>query len=216
MNPSFKFEKKYWNKGCQIVAGCDEVGRGCFAGPVFTAVAIFSPKTIKTPNIPIIRDSKKMTALQRKKSSEWIKESCLNYGIGLADVSLINKIGIKKATDFAFRKAIANCKTKIEKLLIDAFYIPYVNGVRKNNQHPIIKGDSISFSIACASIIAKVERDSLMEQIGETKEFKKYDWFHNKGYGTKKHQEAILKHGITKYHRTQFVQTFLKNKNNRS
>lgn len=208
MHPDFKFEKRYWKKGYNIVAGCDEVGRGCFAGPVVTAVTIFSPN-ITTLDAPAIRDSKKLTPLQRKKAYNWIKETCLYYGVGTADVTLINKIGIKKATDYAFRKAITNSKTNIEKLLIDAFYIPYVNGVRKTDQHPIVKGDSISFSIATASIIAKVERDSLMERIGSKKEYKKYDWFNNKGYGTRKHREAILKHGITNHHRIQFVNTFL-------
>jgi ribonuclease HII len=100
---------------------------------------------------------------------------------------------------------------KIDFLLIDAFYIPYVKGLRRKNQKAIVKGDTKSISIAAASIIAKVHRDALMEKIGKRVRYRKYDWINNKGYGTAKHLSAIVKYGTNGYHRRQFVNTYLNN-----
>jgi ribonuclease HII len=94
-------------------------------------------------------------------------------------------------------------------LLVDSFYIPHVRGLRRKNQLAIVRGDEKSYSIAAASIIAKVYRDNLIEKIGLRRIFLKYEWYKNKGYGTKKHREAILKYGLTNHHRLQFVKTFL-------
>jgi ribonuclease HII len=132
-------------------------------------------------------------------------------------VAQINNLGIKKASEIAFRRAIANCKQslpqggklKIDYLLIDAFYIPYVKGLRRKNQKAIIKGDTKSISIAAASIIAKVYRDKLMQKLGKHPKYKKYGWGRNKGYGTLEHRSAIKKYGITRQHRKQFVATWL-------
>lgn len=163
----------------------------------------------------VINDSKKLTSKQREISAEWIKKNCLTWGIGVGSVNEINKLGIKKATDKAFRRAIKSCNSKliiqksklIECLLVDAFYIPNVKGICRARQSPIIKGDSKSISIAAASIIAKVYRDQYMEIL--SRNFMNYLWVRNKGYGTKSHQQAILKYGVTKHHRDQFVKTFL-------
>lgn len=152
-----------------------------------------------------------MTALQRIKSDRWIRKNALSFGIGYSNVSLINKIGIKKATERAMRMALMECKQKIDHLLIDAFYLPNTKGIARNNQTAIIKGDQLSFSIAAASIIAKVYRDSIMDKIGSQTRFQKYKWSKNKGYGTLSHREAILKYGLSIHHRTQFINTFLKN-----
>lgn len=222
--PNFSFERKIGQKGYRTIAGVDEVGRGCFAGPIVAAAVVFRdfvgvlPSTLvpplkvnQDPRI-VINDSKKLSAKQREIASFWIKRNALCYGIGWASVSQINKLGIKKASEIAFRKAIKNCNKRIDFLLIDAFYIPYVKGLRRKNQKAIIKGDSKSVSIAAASIIAKVYRDRLMVRLSEDPKYKKYKWDRNKGYGTKDHREAILKYGITRLHRKQFVDTWLKNR----
>ncbi|MBX4205722.1 ribonuclease HII [Candidatus Microgenomates bacterium] len=209
--PHFSFERRVDKKGFNLIAGVDEVGRGCFAGPVVAGCVIFSSDYIRSVKIVevLINDSKKMSSKQRELSDKWIKSNCISWGLGEASVSTINKIGIKKATEMAFRKAIVDANKKLEKsiefLLIDAFYAPYVKGLRRKNQMPIVKGDSQSISIAAASIIAKVYRDNLMVKLGMNQNYKKYGWFHNKGYGTKIHRQAILENGVTKYHRKQFV-----------
>ena len=115
----------------------------------------------------------------------------------------------------AFRRAIKNCGKRIDYLLVDAFYIPYVKGLRRKNQTPIVKGDTKSVSIAAASIIAKVYRDKLMRAISEDPKYKKYRWQENKGYGTLRHRKAIMKYGITKLHRKKFVETFFKKSSSR-
>ncbi|MBI3290028.1 ribonuclease HII [Candidatus Microgenomates bacterium] len=109
-----------------------------------------------------------------------------------------------------------NLKNRIDFLLIDAFYIPYVRGIRHDHQTPIIKGDQKSFSIAAASIIAKVYRDALMISLSKKFKFKKYNWAKNKGYGTKEHQNEILRNGLTGLHRVQFVESWRNRENTRN
>ncbi len=204
--PDFYFEKQLSAKGHKLIAGVDEVGRGCFAGPVVAGVVVFAPKT----KIAVkINDSKKLTAKQRELSDKWIRKNALAWGIGEASVSQINRLGIKKATEIAFRKAIKSIGREIDYLLIDAFYIPHVLGLRRRNQKAIIKGDTKSVSIAAASIIAKVHRDKLMQKLGSEAKFRKYGWNKNKGYGTNEHQKAIKKHGSTKHHRKLWIKTWL-------
>lgn len=235
--PDFSFENKLWKNGLNFAAGCDEVGRGCFAGPVVAGVCVFSKNTISTmKGLPLqgirINDSKKLTAFQREKANSWIKKNCLAWGIGVGSVAEINKRGIVKATNSAFRRAISDAsgrlRCRIEYLLIDAFYIPYVRGMfmpskseklknRKikepnkykfcGNQLAIVNGDQKSISIAAASIIAKVYRDNIMKVLSD--KYNKYGWDKNKGYGTKAHQGAIINFGMTKHHRKTFVESFL-------
>lgn len=209
--PSDDYERKIWRKGFRVVAGADEVGRGCFAGPVVAAMVAFAPDAkFQLKDLRInINDSKKLTAKRREETAFWIKKYALFYGVGSASVAQINKYGIKKGSEIAFRRAIKNSKKRIDYLLVDAFYIPFIKGLRRKNQLAIIKGDEKSFSIAAASIIAKVYRDKQMEKLGNKPKYKKYFWFKNKGYGTKEHTDAILKYGITSWHRKDFVSTFL-------
>ena len=229
--PNFSFEKRLWKKGLKYVAGVDEVGRGCFAGPVVAASVVFSANT-NIPQDVYINDSKKVTKLRREKADKWIKENAISWGIGELSAKVINREGMAKATKMSFRQAVGDANKrlhqKIDFLLIDAFYIPYVRGFPKGRnkakarrsrlsvgtrakQLAIINGDEKSFSIAAASIVAKVYRDSLMEKIGSRPIYKRYDWVSNKGYASKHHRDAILKYGITGYHREQFVKTFLNN-----
>lgn len=208
MNPSFEYERKFWDKGMRFVAGADEVGRGAFAGPVVAAVVVFDYLNINWPKEIVIRDSKKMTKKQREKSAIWIKENTY-WGLGESSVHTINKKGVGKASESAFRKAIKEAQyhlpKSLEHLLVDAFFVPYVVGLNKNKQTPIIKGDNISFSIAAASIIAKTYRDRKMQELGMAKKYKIYRWLSNVGYGTEEHRKAIQEFGITKHHRKAFI-----------
>jgi ribonuclease HII len=237
--PDFYYEKRLWKSGLKFVAGADEVGRGSFAGPVVASSVVLAPNP--DFNIPIfnkkgekvvVNDSKKLTMLQREKADVWIKKHSLAFGIGIGSVALINRRGLAYATNFAFRSAINNARNylnnRINYLLVDAFYIPYTRGFRiphkskrKNNslntkgvnQLALIKGDSVSYSIAAASIIAKVYRDNYMQKLAKQKRYAVYGWDKNKGYGTKEHRETIKLYGTNKHHRIRFVRTFLdKNK----
>ncbi len=220
---SWRFEKRLWRKGYKIVAGADEVGRGSFAGTVVAAAVIFS-STLNTkyeiPDTITIDDSKRLTPRQREKADGWIRKNALVWGIGETSVADINRLGMAIATKKAFRRAISQARQKLGKridyLLIDAFFIPYVRGLpyskkRTRRQLAIVHGDQKSFSIAAASIIAKVYRDKKMVSLSNQSKYKKYGWGRNKGYGTKEHQEAIRKYGITRYHRKSFVETSLSN-----
>src|SRR3972149_2810965 len=207
LQPNFSFEKALWKKGYKFIAGVDEVGRGCFAGPVVAGCVVFSHKPYKLGNIRV-DDSKKLSLKQRREASFWIKENALVWGIGEASVSLINRIGMGKATKVAFRRAIKAVNKKLDFLLIDAFYIPYVRGLKRKNQKAIVDGDEKSITIAAASIIAKVYRDSLMKKLSS--KHPKYGWERNKGYGTKEHLGALRKYGLTRHHRKQFVATYFK------
>jgi len=212
--PNLSFEKKLWRKGYKFVAGVDEVGRGCFAGPVVAGAVVFAPNSkfqfpiSSSENKIWINDSKKLTPRQRESASEWIKQNAMAWGIGEAPASLINRIGMGKATKVAFRRAISSCRSKsrIDFLLIDAFYIPWVSGLRRKNQKAIIDGDEKSVTIGAASIIAKVYRDKLMREL--SRKHPSYGWGRNKGYGTREHRLAIRKNGVTRFHRRVFVQTF--------
>lgn len=222
--PDFSFEEIALKKGYKVIAGVDEVGRGSFAGPVVAGcVAFCQIENIKLQNtsseknsgfrtnisgLISINDSKKLSPKQRELASFWIKRNALCYGIGKASVGEINRFGIKKAGEMAFRRAIKNCGRRIDFLLIDAFYIPYTKGLRRRNQMPIVKGDKKSISIAAASVVAKFYRDKLMTDLGRKPKYKKYLWRKNKGYGTKQHREMILKYGICRLHRKQFIETW--------
>lgn len=201
--PNFSFEKKFWKRGYKLVGGVDEVGRGAFAGPVVAGCVVFQKGSVNPP--VRVDDSKKLSPKRREEADTWIKKNSLAWGIGEASVSQINRFGIKKASEIAFRRAIAGCKIKVDYLLIDAFFVPYVRGLIKKNQMPIVRGDAKSLSIAAASIIAKVYRDKLMGSLND----EKYDWERNKGYGTRVHQEALKKYGASKLHRKLFIRKFV-------
>lgn len=226
--PNFSFERKLAKKGYKFIAGVDEVGRGCFAGPVVAGCTVFNNQIYKSANLPIkINDSKKMTPRARERANKWIKENALAWGIGETPVQKINRLGMAKATKMAFRQAISEARKRLKEpidfLLADAFFISYVPGLpakrRKNKkgrfykkingrQMAIINGDEKSVSIAAASIIAKVYRDKLMLGLSRQPKYRKYGWGRNKGYGTKEHQKAIQKYGITRQHRKVFVDTW--------
>lgn len=189
-----EFENELYESGIKYIAGIDEVGRGPLVGPVVTA-AVILPRDFYDERI---NDSKKLTEKKRELLYDVIMENAVSVGIGISSEDVIDDINILEATKKAMIEAINNLSVKPEHLLIDA--------VKLNVDIPqtsIIKGDAKSESIAAASIIAKVTRDRMMIELD--KEHPEYDFKHNKGYGTKKHIEAIEKYGILKEHRKTFA-----------
>ena len=188
-----EYEDALTKEGITLIAGVDEVGRGPLIGPVVTA-AVILPKDYTNEEI---NDSKKLTEKKREKLYDVIKENAISIGIGICSEKVIDEINILEATKKAMKEAINNLKIKPEHVLIDA--------VKLDLEVPstsIIKGDAKSVSIAAASIIAKVTRDRMLIEMD--KEYPMYDLAKNKGYGTKKHIEALNKYGPCKYHRLTF------------
>ena len=194
--PTFEFETSFWRQGLRYIAGVDEVGRGCFAGPVVTAAVILSQTFSAKEEV---NDSKLLSPKKREKLSGIIKKEAVAFSIAEVGVPVINEIGIGKAAQIAFKKAVLELSTQPDFIFIDAFYI---DGIERNKQKPIIHGDRLSVSIAAASIIAKVYRDELMQKLHP--QYVVYDFATNKGYGTQKHRDAIGKYGLCDLHRTSF------------
>ena len=179
----------------KIEAGCDEAGRGCLSGPV-VAAAVILPENFKNT---LLNDSKKLTEKQREKLYPIIKKEALAYGVGIVSCEEIDEINILNASFLAMHRAVDLLDITPELLIIDGNrFNPYP----KINHECIIKGDGKFLSIAAASILAKVHRDSIMQQL--SKEFPLYSWNKNKGYPTKAHREAIFNHGDSPYHRKTF------------
>lgn len=203
VTPTLDIEKKFWNLGYGRVCGLDEVGRGCFAGPVVVGAVIFpSPRHRRGKNFPIIEglaDSKLLRPKRRESLAIKIKNQALAWAIAEISVSNINKLGIGKATQMAFRKALKLLPKQADFVLIDAFYIQHLN---RKKQMPVKDGDKICASISAASIIAKVYRDKLMKSLH--KKYPQYGLAKHKGYGTKQHQDAIKKYGLSRIHRKSF------------
>ena len=189
-----EYENELYNKGIKYIAGVDEVGRGPLVGPVVTA-AVILPVDFYDERI---NDSKKVTEKKREMLYDVIMENAVSVGIGMSSSEVIDEINILESTKKAMKEALNNLSVKPEHVLIDA--------VKLDIDIPstsIIKGDAKSQSIAAASIMAKVTRDRMMYELD--KEHPEYDFAHNKGYGTKKHIEAIRKYGILKEHRKSFA-----------
>lgn len=209
MKSLFQYEREYWGRRYNVV-GVDEVGRGSFAGPLVAAACMFSPNVV-VPNNIAITDSKQLTHNQRERSSEWIRLNCLHYSLVEVSTRTINSIGVGKANIIALRKAAHQIVKKSDDdslyVLSDYFHIPYLKGVGKNRVVAMPKGDAKSFSIAAASILAKVYRDNLMKKLG--KDFPLYGWDHNSGYGTKEHRIIIKKYGPTYLHRSAYIRNVI-------
>ncbi|WP_254229867.1 ribonuclease HII [Wolbachia pipientis] len=189
--PDFSLE----NTLSGIIAGVDEVGRGSLAGPVISAAVIFTDRDTVVDGI---NDSKKLTPKCRQVLYEKIT-SVAKFGIGMASVEEINSYNILQATKLSMKRALANLNLELDYVLVDGNQPPEVKWQVKS----IVNGDSLSISIAAASIVAKVTRDRLMEELHN--KHPQYNWYKNKGYGTKEHLSAIGLHGITKHHRKNFA-----------
>lgn len=200
--PDFKYEKRLWKKDIKYVIGIDEVGRGAFAGPIVAAGVIFQASAIKLSFIKKINDSKLLKPSVRERLSKEIIKNCMHYSIQEVGVEEINKFGIGQANNVAFLKAISDLLSQIGEsenyfLLTDGYPVKDID-----KQMGIIGGDGKSITIAAASIIAKVYRDSLMRKLGRF--YPSYRFAKNKGYGTKFHQNALKLHGLSEIHRTSF------------
>lgn len=179
-----------------IEAGCDEAGRGCLAGPV-TAAAVILPKRFRHD---VLNDSKKLTPKQRETLKDEIIESAIAWNVAFVGNSEIDELNILRASIKAMHLAIEGLKKKPQFLLIDGnTFFPY----KELKHKTIVKGDSLFFSIAAASVLAKVFRDEFMVRLHN--EYPQYGWIDNKGYATLYHREAILKYGISPYHRRSFT-----------
>ena len=190
---NYKYERELNNKGITLIAGVDEVGRGPLIGPV-VAAAVILPENYKLDGLT---DSKKLSEKKREQFFEIIKKEAIAIGIGIISEKRIDEINIYEATKEAMYEAINNLNPKPSHVLIDAMKLDL--DVPSTS---IIKGDLLSISISAASVIAKVTRDHMLYDLD--KEYPMYDLKSNKGYGTKKHIEAIKKYGITKYHRLSY------------
>lgn len=196
VTPTLNLETELWKEGFHYIAGLDEVGRGCFAGPVVAGAVVF-PQDIILPEG--LADSKLLKPRQRERLAAQIKNQAICWAIAEIGVKDINKHGIGKATQMAFRKALRLLSVQADYVLIDAFYIKHLN---RKRQKPVKNGDKICASISAASIIAKVHRDKLMKKLH--RKYPQYGFSKHKGYGTRGHREAIKKHGLSRVHRKSF------------
>ena len=181
-------------QGYRNIAGVDEAGRGPWSGPVVSAAVIVNNSFIDNQ----INDSKKLSAKKRELLYNYIIEN-YDYGIGIAKVEEIDNLNILQATKLSMIRAISSLSSKPDMILIDGNQGLDIEIANK----PIIKGDSISISIAAASIVAKVYRDRIMDSLST--EFPNYGWQKNKGYGTKEHREGLDKYGVSIHHRRSFA-----------
>lgn len=186
-----EYELSFWEKNL-IVAGVDEAGRGPLAGPVVAVAVILPPFT--EPFID--KDSKKMSSKERESVYELIKAKALAIGTAVVDSVVIDRINILQATKLAMRRALEDLKRPFDVVITDHVKLEGYNCI------PLVKGDEKSLSCACASVIAKVLRDKIMEHYHRV--FPEYDFRRHKGYPTSRHRELLKRYGITDIHRKSF------------
>ncbi len=193
--PTFSLEYSLLKQG-KIVAGMDEVGRGCLAGPVVAAVVVIDDES---QFIPGVNDSKKLSAKRRSGYDEQLRQCVADYGIGESSNVEIDEIGITEAVELAMKRAYEGLKKHPEVVLVDGDFInaPWCNNLA------IKKGDALHYAISAASVIAKEYRDRLMR--GLAVEYPDYGFERHVGYGTAKHRSAIEEHGACEIHRMSFA-----------
>lgn len=194
----WEIEEKYYSQGIHMICGVDEAGRGPLAGPVCAAAVILPPNA----EIPGLDDSKKLSDKRRRELFPVIQEKAIAFGIAFADHNEIDEINILQATYLAMERAIKQLKITPELALIDGnrakdFGIPV---------ETVVHGDSLSASIAAASVLAKVTRDDYMLEMA--KKYPQYGFEIHKGYGTKAHYAALTEHGRSAIHRMTFLKKF--------
>ena len=197
----WEIENSFYSEEIRVICGVDEAGRGPLAGPV-CAAAVILPKDLQ---IPGLTDSKKLTDKKRRELFPLIQEQAIAYGIGFATEQEIDEINILQATFLAMQRALNQLTVKPDLALIDGnrekdFGLPVKT---------VVKGDSLSANIAAASILAKVTRDNLMQEMAET--YPQYGFEIHKGYGTKAHYAALREHGACPIHRMSFLKKFYGN-----
>lgn len=194
----YEYENELYEKGIELIGGIDEVGRGPLIGPVVTSCVILP----KNYHLEGLTDSKKLSEKKRELFYDIIKKDAIDIGIGIVYEKEIDKLNIYQATKKAMAEAVENMKIKPEHILVDA--MPLELDIPTTS---IIKGDAKSITIAAASVIAKVTRDRMLDELDKI--YPMYDLKHNKGYPTKKHLEAIKTYGITKHHRLSYKPVLL-------
>lgn len=198
----FDFENKYKSLGYKLIAGMDEAGRGPLAGPVACAACIMPLDDI----IEGINDSKKLTEKKREELFDKIIEKAIAFKVCFVDEKTIDEINILEATKKGMEECVKGLFVQPDFVLVDA-----VKGLKLDVSYlPIIKGDSLSYNIACASILAKVGRDRLMCELD--KDYPNYNFKKHKGYGTKEHILALKKYGKCPIHRNSFIKNFVEEK----
>ena len=197
------YEKEYISQGYTNICGVDEAGRGPLAGPVCAAAVIF-PEGVTVEGV---NDSKKLSPKKRDELFDKIKENALAYNIAFASVDEIEKLNILNAAMLAMKRAVEGLSVKAGFILVDGNKTPYFNDIPCT---AVVKGDSKSHSIAAASILAKVTRDRLMEDLA--KKYPEYCFEQHKGYGTKLHREKLLQYGMCEIHRPSFLTKILGDK----
>lgn len=188
-------EKILWSRGYRYIAGLDEAGRGPLAGPVMAAAVVFKPGI----TIDGLNDSKKLAAAKREALFEKIITQAEAYGIGSATRAEIDRYNIHRASMMAMKRALEKLAVKPDYLLVDGFSITNY----PLEQKALTGGDSLSLSIAAASVLAKVTRDKIMLNLHDL--YPQYNFMQNKGYGTLEHRQAIYSHGPCPEHRTSFT-----------
>lgn len=196
----FKYENECAEEGYEVVCGVDEAGRGPLAGPVYAGAVILEKGNI----IDGVNDSKKLSESKREKLYDVITQRALAWSVGFADQNEIDEINILNATFLAMKRAVNGLSVKPEVVLVDGNRLPDFGLPSK----AIVKGDSLSCSIACASILAKVSRDRVMKKMAA--KYPEYGFEKHKGYGTKLHIECIKKYGPCPIHRRTFLKNVLK------
>jgi ribonuclease HII len=193
-------EQSLWKNGYKHIAGIDEVGRGPLAGPVYACAVVFPSDFY----LPEVRDSKKLSSATREALTQLLLKNVISIGLGSASPTEIDEINIRQATFLAMHRALNNLSVIPDYILVDGEKLQTTSLPNQG----IIGGDDKSFTIAAASIIAKVKRDTYM--IDLDKKYPYYKFAKNKGYGTKEHIQAIKEHGISPVHRKTFLSKILK------
>jgi len=196
--PSLIEENKLKSQGYKLIAGIDEVGRGALAGPV-VASAVILPEFASLPWFKLVRDSKELSPKKRELLFGLISSEAVAVGIGIVPPQVIDSINILKATKLAMMQAVEKLPTQPNFLLIDRLTLPRC----PIPQMGVTKGDKLCLSIACASIVAKVTRDHIMEELGET--YHGYGFAKHKGYGTREHISRLQQLGPSPIHRLSFA-----------
>jgi len=192
-------EKKLFSQGYKIIGALDEAGRGPLAGPVVAACVIFNANISINNDLIKVNDSKKLSEKVREVLFKLIKQNFIEVGVGICDHRTIDKINILQATFLAMKKAISSIKNKPDLIIIDgSAKLPNYS----TPQQTFIKGDEKLFTIAAASIIAKVTRDHIMQEMDKL--YPDYDFGKHKGYGTKLHLDKLKQHGPCAIHRLSF------------
>jgi ribonuclease HII len=198
IKPSTRVERAHWTEGRSIIVGADAVGVACLSGPVLAAAVAMPPFARR---IPGVRDSKMLSRAQRERLFPLIIRRALAVGVGAASVTEIDRINIYHATNLAMRRAICRVEPR-DHVLIDGLRVHRLED-HVGSYTAIVRGDAKCYSIAAASIVAKVIRDRLMDRLAARHPF--YGWEHNAGYATATHRRGIEEHGITPFHRRSFA-----------